>query len=595
MSGIKLAVVALAGLAVTAWTALLTGANYQPETAGLAALGRALTVAIPIAIGLYLWHRRPENRYGPLLTAVGFLWSATSLAESGNPALYSTGRVLAWVFEAALVYLMLAVPAGRLPAGVDRKLAGAVALVVAVLFLPTALMVESYPEPSPYGGCDTDCPGNAFMLLGSEPAFIDSVLRPLREVLSALLVATVALRLAQRVRNSSPPTRRTLAPVLLVAALRCATMVVAFPVRAVVGATSPVLDMVFWIFVAALPLIAIAYLVGDIQSRLFVADALGRLGNRIGAAPSAGTLRSALADTLGDPTLDVAYWGNARGGWVNSEGLPLEPPRNGTGRHLTEIRHDGARTGALIHDGSLREERELVAAVGAYALVAFENHRLIERVEASANEVRESRARIIAAADRERRRIERDLHDGAQQRLVALRIQLELMSETLEDDPAGARRRLHTLGDEVETTLDSIRSLAHDVYPPLLERRGLEGALRAAMADTPIRATVVPDGTGRYPPEVESAVYFCCLEAMQNASKHAVGATRVTISLAGGERLAFEVRDDGCGFDTGATADGTGLTNMRDRLAAVGGEVKVKSALGTGTVVAGSVPVPARE
>ena len=127
-----------------------------------------------------------------------------------------------------------------------------------------------------------------------------------------------------------------------------------------------------------------------------------------------------------------------------------------------------------------------------------------------------------------------------------------MMGETLEDDPERARRRLLALGDDVEETLDSIRLLAHGVYPPLLERRGLEGALRAACDSVPIPATAIPDGAGRYSPEIESAVYFCCLEAMQNASKHAAGAQRITISLSGGEQLGFEVRDDGCGFDPAA-------------------------------------------
>ena len=219
------------------------------------------------------------------------------------------------------------------------------------------------------------------------------------------------------------------------------------------------------------------------------------------------------------------------------------------------------------------------------------NRRLLRRIAASSREVLESRARIVASADHERRRIERDLHDGAQQRLVALRIQLELLSETLEADPEAARRRLHALGDDVEDTLDAIRALAHGVYPPLLEDRGLEGALRAATINAPIPATVVPNGNERYPPEIESAVYFCCLEAMQNASKHADGAERITISFTNGEKLRFEVRDNGRGFDANGSTDGAGLTNMRDRLAALGGDLEVTSSPGAGTVVAGTVPV----
>jgi len=578
------------GGAATAGVAVLTAANHPAETAGLAALGRALTVAIPIAIGLYAWARDRGGRFGPLLTLLGGLWALTTLAESGNSTVYSTGRVFGWVFEVALVYLILAVPTGRLTARVDRWLVAGVAVLVGLLFMPTALLVESFPEPSPYGGCDTGCPPNAFQAVGTEPAFVDSVVLPVRELLSALLMLAVALRLAQRVRRASPALRRTLAPVLVVAASRCCVLVLAFVVRAVTSPSSPALDAVLWLFAAALPLMAIAFLLGDLYSRLFVADALQRLGTRIGSAPSSGALRSAVAEILDDPSVEIAYRAHGKG-WVDADGSEFRLPPEGFGRCVTEISHEGQRVAALIHDEALADETNLVEAVGDYALVALENQRLMNRVAASTRELRESRARIVASADRERRRIERDLHDGAQQRLVALRIQLELMSETLELDPQQARRRLHSLGDDVENTLDSIRSLAHGVYPPLLEDRGLEGALRAAAIDVPIPATVVPNGNDRYPPEIESAVYFCCLEAMQNASKHAEGAERITISFAQGEGLRFEVRDDGCGFDATGSPDGAGLTNMRDRLAALGGDFEVTSSPGEGTTVAGSVPV----
>jgi signal transduction histidine kinase len=244
-----------------------------------------------------------------------------------------------------------------------------------------------------------------------------------------------------------------------------------------------------------------------------------------------------------------------------------------------------------VHDDALSDDTEFVRAVASYALVVLENARLGATVEASLEEVLASRARLLASADRERRRIERDLHDGAQQRLVALRVQLELTEELIKTDPAGGRRKLHGLGEEVGATLDEIRLLARGVYPSLLADRGLGEALRAAALRLPVAATVRPDGLGRYSPDVESAVYFCCLEAMQNASKHARDARTVTIVLHHDDALSFEVRDDGAGFDVAATPPGAGLTNMRDRLAAVGGEVAVRSGPGRGTVVSGTVPV----
>jgi signal transduction histidine kinase len=548
-------------------------------------------VAIPIAVGLYVWDRGREKRFGRLLTLVAFVWALTALAESGNDVAYSAGRLAGWVFEAGLVYLVLAFPTGRLSADLDRRLAGAAVALVALLFLPTTLLVESFPSPSAYGGCDADCPGNAFMLIGSEPAWVDSLLRPLRELLSALLFLAVTLRLTQRVRRATPAMRRTLSPVLAVAAARCAVYALAFPIRALAGPSSSLVDVVTWLLALALPSMAIAFLLGELRSRLFISSALERLGMKIGAAPSPWTLRTAVAETVGDPSLEVAYWAPDVGGWVDAGGSLVPVPDPGSERAFTEIRHNGHRVAGLTHDPALLDEDGFVEAVGVYALVALENQRLLARVEASTREVHESRSRIVASADRERRRIERDLHDGAQQQLVALRIHLELMGETLERDPTRARERLHALGDEVEQTLDSIRSLAHGVYPALLEDQGLVEALRSVANGMPIHASVNPDGSGRYTPEVESAVYFCCLEALQNAAKHAHGASAAVIELSDNGTLRAEVRDDGAGFDVATVDHGSGLVNMRDRLSAVGGELATESSPGRGARIVITIPL----
>ncbi len=266
------------------------------------------------------------------------------------------------------------------------------------------------------------------------------------------------------------------------------------------------------------------------------------------------------------------------------------PPTPESGRALSEIRDGNRLVAGIVHDAALSGQREFVQAVSSYALVALENRRLTAKVESSLREVRQSRARILASADRERRRLERDLHDGAQQRLVALRIQLELAEELVARDPERGIAKLHALGEDVGETLDQIRELAHGVYPSLLADRGLAEALRGVSHRLPVEGRLRAAGIGRYPAEVESAVYFCCLEAVQNATKHAADATVVAITLSDGDALRFEVRDDGGGFD-GEVAEGAGMTNMRDRLAAVGGELEIRSAVGRGTVVTGTVPL----
>jgi signal transduction histidine kinase len=331
-----------------------------------------------------------------------------------------------------------------------------------------------------------------------------------------------------------------------------------------------------------------------VRQRLYAGNALQELGGRVRVNLGPDELRTALAEALGDPSLRLVYWTDS-GSWIDEKGRTVLPPQHGAGQHLTEVRDGERRVAAILHDAALGDDQQgFLDAVASYALIALRNQRLTLEVESSLREVQKSRARILATADRERRRIERDLHDGAQQRLVALRIQLELAEELMERDPKEGIKKLHALGEEVGETLDEIRALARGVYPSLLGERGLAEALHAAALRAPTPTRVDHDGVGRYPQDVESAVYFCCLEAMQNASKHASEAHSVTITLEQDDELRFEIRDDGDGFDEAAAQLGAGLTNMHDRLAAVAGEVAIRSAPGRGTVVTGHVPLNGR-
>jgi signal transduction histidine kinase len=223
--------------------------------------------------------------------------------------------------------------------------------------------------------------------------------------------------------------------------------------------------------------------------------------------------------------------------------------------------------------------------------MTLDNQRLTAQARGLLHEVSESRARIQATADEERRRIERDLHDGAQQRLVALRIQLELEAE--EAEPADAERAatLRRLGTDVEEAIDEVRSLARGIYPAALADRGLADALRAAALRSPVPTTVLAAGVGRYSREIETTAYFCCLEALQNAAKHAHGASAAVIELSDDGTLRVEVRDDGAGFDVATVDHGSGLVNMRDRLSAVGGELAAESSPGRGARIVITIPL----
>lgn len=215
----------------------------------------------------------------------------------------------------------------------------------------------------------------------------------------------------------------------------------------------------------------------------------------------------------------------------------------------------------------------------------------LEQLRRQAAELQASRGRLVAAADAERRRIERNLHDGAQQHLVALSVKVRLLEQFAERDPERARSLMKQLQDDVKSAIEELRSLAHGIYPPLLSSAGLGVAMSAACRRAPLPAKIEADGVDRHAPEIEAAVYFCCLEALQNAAKYAGAGASARVRIwedTGG--LLFEVYDDGAGFETARHAEGAGLTNMRDRLGAVGGTLRVESD-GHGTRIHGVVPV----
>jgi signal transduction histidine kinase len=583
------------GLALAAISVAVTLSGVDGSNAGLAAAGRASMVLVPVVAGCYAWSRTPHRRFGVLLVLVGAGWFLSTLSESDNSLVYSVGRISGWFVELELIYLVLSFPTGRVTERVDRSIVVAAALLVCLVYLPTAPLDRDFPVPSPYTSCDTGCPDNAFFVLGSEPGVIDSVIRPLRDTLAALLFLAVTLRLAQRARRSTRLMRKTLNPVLAVAVVRFASAALFLVVRRADEQGSAV-DVVGWCAALGLPAMAAAFLAGLLRWRLFVARALQSLGLTMRDGRGSAKLQSTLADALGDPTLRLFYRVPAGGGlWLDAYGARAALPEPRTGQLVTTVEGaDGEPIAAIIHDAALRDHDELIDSVAGYARITIDNMRLYAEVQASLAQVRESRARIVASADRERRRIERDLHDGAQQRLVALRIKLELAEEALRRDPEAGPARIRDLGADVEQTLEEIRALAHGVYPPLLSDEGLGEALRASALRAPLPATVSVDGIGRYAPEVESAVYFCCVEALQNAAKHAGPGANVSVRLTEDDRLRFEIRDDGAGFDPGVARRGAGLTNMRDRISAVGGDLELSAAPGEGAAVIGSVPVPAR-
>jgi signal transduction histidine kinase len=561
----------------------------------LTAFVRGLIVGVPVAVGLRAFLRGDSQRFGVLLVAVGLVLLVASLAESNSELAYSIGRTAGWVVEVMLIYLILSFPTGRLSSSTDRALVGAAALVVLFLFLPRLVLASSFEVPSPYTSCLHDCPGNAFFLLDHQPAFVQGVIRPAGALLMVALSAAVVLRLRERVREATPLARTMFAPVLAVGIARMSLLGLGFVARQADPDTWPV-QLLAWSLALSAPAIALAFLTAVIRWQLEAGKALQRLAEWVRVIPDAVTLRQALSEALRDPTLQIALPApGAANSWVDPASDPLDLPEAGSGAQVSELRDHGTVVAVVIHDEALRASPRLLDAGLAMAGVVLANQRLTAEAETATREVGRSRARIASSAERERRRIERDLHDGAQQRLVALRIGLELAEDVVRRDPAEGIGRLRELERDMDEALDELRSLAHGVYPPLLADRGLDGALRMVAARFALAVEVDARGVLRYTTEIESAVYFCIMESLQNVLKHADGARRIVVTLDGSYRdeLRFSVRDDGAG--AGEITAGAGITNMRDRLAAVGGEVSISSLRAVGTAVRGRAPVgPAR-
>lgn len=555
-----------------------------------------LVIAIPIAAGLYALQVRENVRFGLALIAAGFAWSLTALGESTESLPYSIGRVAAWFVFPSLIFLMTTYPGGHRAGALDRVLFRALTALLLVCYVGSALFVEHYPEHTPWASCHGDCPPNAFLVLDREPAVMEAVVQPVREVFAIVLFAALVISMARHWQTATPFRRRTLSPVV-VASTVSVGLLAAFLVARRVAPEARAVETLGLLWGLGVATVAAAFWLGLVRRRLLVGDVLARLTGNLSNGVDARRLREVLREALSDPTLDVLVAdGPVR--WLNSGGHSVGRLPAPHGREVTLIRDEnGAPVVALVHDPNLRGDEELLVAISGLVLETVRHHDVTTRLATTLHQLEQSRRRIAEAADHERARIERDLHDGAQQRLMMLRVRLSLAEELLREDPIAGADAVRELGAEAERTLDELRSLAHGVYPAILSDRGLEEALRSLVAGTAVPMHLQTIGLTRHPMEIETAVYFTCLEAVQNAVKHAPTASALWIHIRQGRTLLLEVRDDGPGFTlaeetgNGALRCGAGLRNMRDRLEAVGGSLNIDSAPGRGTRIIGIVPL----
>jgi signal transduction histidine kinase len=337
---------------------------------------------------------------------------------------------------------------------------------------------------------------------------------------------------------------------------------------------------------AALPW---AFVVGLVRTRYSRAGAVGDLVERLNAQGIEGeSLRDALSDALGDRSLALAYWSRGSEKYVDSHGQPVELPSGSRSRACTEIEREGVPVAAIIHDAVLLDEPGLVRAAGAAAALALENERLEAELKARVAELQVSRAKVIEVGMAERRALERNLHDGAQQRLVALSLQLGLAQSKLRADPDTAERILEGARVELASALEELRELARGIHPAILSDRGLSAALEAlaGRAPVPVEIEIVPED--RMPMPVEAVAYFVVAESLTNMAKYAHAEHASVRVLRENGYAVVEIEDNGIG---GADpAAGTGLRGLADRLAALDGRLEVVSPPGEGTTVRAKIP-----
>jgi signal transduction histidine kinase len=522
-----------------------------------------------VGCGLFLWSRRPANRLGPLMTIVGMLWLlGRTLTLVPNPVVYTAGLWLTDLWAPAFALFLLSFPTGRLTSRADRAIVGIFLFVTVPLeFLWFLFLV-------------LDNGLNALGIAPNESAahVIDTIQRYLISLGSVLLV----IELGRRWLRSSGPVRRQMTPVLVgaVAILLQSVSWIFFSS----GASHEALDDLIFLAQIAIPIAVLSVMLRGRMARGAVAD----LVVEVGQTPTPARLRDALANALGDPSLQVAYWDTSQERFVDAAGMAVELPEDGTGQAVTMLERDGIPEAAIIHDAILLEEPGLMTTVAATMRLTVENDRLAAEVEAQLQEVRASRARIVEAGDRERRRVERDLHDGAQQRLVSLSIELQVARRALGEsgDPA-VRRSLDRAAEEALAALAELRDLALGIHPLILTESGLSEAVESLADRTPVEVSV-NIGSERYSPAVEGAAYFVISEALANVTKYA-RATKATVRVEGlDDHLSIEIDDDGIG---GADPrSGSGLRCLADRLAALDGTITIVSPPGRGTRISAQIP-----
>lgn len=556
---------------------LLTPLERHESITVLGQLGGLAAGALWIAAMLMAYRRAPGQPLWILILA--YLWTDQLwlLGYIPTSVTWTVSNATLGVHDAVTAHLLIAFPTGYLVGRSDRRLVGSIyGLVIALNLVNHAVWK---PDWGP--DCAEYCPEN-LLLVWRNDALHEAI-----HLGSTLLVPALAVAVTWGVwrhwRTASPSGRRVLLPVM-----------VATPLMAAVIATWYVMVNIGWdegVAVAASPYTLLVFIIlptgvllGVLRASL-QRSAVAELAVELGRGVPLGSLQPMLARALHDPTLEIAFPTADGTGMVDPAGRPYALPGEAGGRRIARIERDGELLGVLVHDPYIdQEDPAIVGAVGSVAGLALENERLAAQVRAQLEEVRASRARLVNAADEERRRVERDLHDGAQQRLVALAVRLQVARETAE----GSQAFLDEATAELQAAIVEVRDLARGLHPPILTEAGLAAAVEALAERTPVPVRVeIPER--RFPGQVEATAYYVIAEALTNVVRYADATEVVVSATVEGGRLLVSVADDGAGgADPGR---GSGLRGLADRVAAARGSLSLESPFGEGTAVRAELPI----
>ncbi len=641
-----------------------------------------------VIAGLIGWMRRPSNRTGMLMVAVGYGVLATSLYEANYAVPYTIGTIVGSVFIAVFLQLMLAYPSGRLLSGSGRTLV--VAAYAAAVVAPLAdAMFPQDQTCKPHA-----CPDDLVLVSRDHAAHVTTT--ALSTVAAVILFAGAFWLLVGRWRRATPAMRRQLRPVYLAGGLSVVLLAIGFIVTPFSGVGNTIVSVALIVTFTAVPFLFLAGLLGTTLAR---SAGVGTIFSAVPERASPGEVQEGLRAALRDPTAEVAYWYEEGGHYVDVDGNRYELPSDTRHRVVTRLDYADSPVAAIIHDAALRDEPELLEAITGAARIALERDKLLVEVKARAEryravlqampdlmfrisrggvysgynapnprdllsdvvvgrkvhdrlpkeladrvleagqaavdrgtpqmieyelefsgetrnyearfapsgedeflmivreitdrkrqqaELEASRARIVAAGDDERRKLERNLHDGAQQRLVSLSLSLRLAQRRVRSDPDGAEELLEGSREELAQALEELRELARGIHPAVLTDRGLEAALEALAARSPLPVEI-RGASCDLPAQVEAAAYYVVSEALANVTKYAqASAVEVTVERRNGTAVV-EVADDGIG---GADPlRGSGLRGLADRVASLSGKLDVESPPGSGTRVRAEIPL----